>query len=281
MNSFFEMFSYQFIVYALIVGISISICSALLGTSLVLKKNSMIGDGLSHVCFGACAIALALNWAPLAFSIPVVIIASFLILKLSERSKIHGDSAIALIASASLAIGYIVIHVSGTNVDVENYLYGSIFGITTAEMILSVCLSFVVILVFVLLYNRIFSITFDETFMRSTNNKTGIYNMIISVLCSITVVLGMKLMGALLITSLIIFPTISARQIFKTYKSVVISSAIISVVCFFIGIVINYYIDLPIGSTIVVVNLAAFIIFAGISFIKNHTHFFKKIKNIL
>lgn len=255
MNSFFSMFSYQFIVYALIVGISISICAALLGTSLVLKRNSMIGDGLSHVGFGACAIAIALNWAPLAFAIPIVIIASFLILKLSERSKIHGDSAIALIASASLAIGYIVIHTSGTNIDVESYLYGSIFGITTSELILSVTLSVVVIISFVLLYNKIFAITFDESFMKSTGGKTEVYNILISVLCSITVVLGMKLMGALLITSLIIFPTISSRQIFKTYKSVVISSVIISVICFFIGMVINYNIDWPIGSTIVVVNL--------------------------
>ena len=260
MNSFISMFNYQFIVYALIVGISISICAALLGTSLVLKKNSMIGDGLSHVGFGACAIAISLNWAPLAFAIPIVIIASFLILKLSERSKIHGDSAIALIASSSLAIGYIVIHKSGTNIDVENYLYGSILGITKTELILSVILSLIVIAAFIILYNKIFAITFDEAFMKSTGGKTEIYNIIISILCSITVVLGMKLMGALLITSLIIFPTISARQIFKTYKSVVISSVITSVVCFFIGMVINYYNDLPIGSTIVVVNLALLII---------------------
>lgn len=269
MNSFFQMFSYQFIVYALIVGISISICAALLGTSLVLKRNSMIGDGLSHVGFGACAIAMALNWAPLAFAIPIVIIASFLILKLSEKSKIHGDSAIALVASSSLAIGYIVIHTSGTNIDVENYLYGSILGITKQELIMSVSLSIVVILAFVLLYNKIFAITFDESFMKSTGGKTELYNIIISVLCSITVVLGMKLMGALLITSLIIFPTISARQIFKKYKSVVIASVVISVLCFFIGMVMNYYIDLPIGSTIVVVNLCLLLILMATSKIMN------------
>ena len=269
MNSFFQMFSYQFIVYALIVGISISICAALLGTSLVLKRNSMIGDGLSHVGFGACAIAMALNWAPLAFAIPIVIIASFLILKLSEKSKIHGDSAIALVASASLAIGYIVIHTSGTNIDVENYLYGSILGITKQELIMSVSLSIVVIIAFVLLYNKIFAITFDESFMKSTGGKTELYNIIISVLCSITVVLGMKLMGALLITSLIIFPTISARQIFKKYKSVVIASVVISVLCFFIGMVMNYYIDLPIGSTIVVVNLCLLLILMATSKIMN------------
>jgi len=275
MNSFFQMFSYQFIVYALIAGISISICAALLGTSLVLKRNSMIGDGLSHVGFGACAIAMALNWAPLAFAIPIVIIASFLILKLSEKSKIHGDSAIALVASASLAIGYIVIHTSGTNIDVENYLYGSILGITKQELIMSVSLSIVVIIAFVLLYNKIFAITFDESFMKSTGGKTELYNIIISVLCSITVVLGMKLMGALLITSLIIFPTISARQIFKKYKSVVIASVVISVLCFFIGMVMNYYIDLPIGSTIVVVNLCLLLILMATSKIMNKI----KIKN--
>lgn len=269
MNSFFEMFSYQFIVYALVVGISISICAALLGTSLVLKRNSMIGDGLSHVGFGACAIAIVLNWAPLAFAIPIVIVASFLILKLSEKSKIHGDSAIALVASASLAIGYIVIHTSGTNIDVENYLYGSILGITKQELIMSVSLSIVVIIAFVLLYNKIFAITFDESFMKSTGGQTEIYNIIISVLCSITVVLGMKLMGALLITSLIIFPTISARQLFKTYKSVVIASVVISVLCFFIGMVMNYYIDLPIGSTIVVVNLCLLLILMATSKIMN------------
>ena len=211
MLSVFEMFEYEFIREALIVGICISICAALLGVSMVLKRHSMIGDGLSHVGFGAAAIASALNWAPLAFSIPVVMVASFFILKLTEKSKIHGDSAIALIASSSLAIGYIVVHSSGTNIDIENYLYGSIYGITKVELILYVVLSLIVIGAFILLYNRIFSLTFDEGFAKSTGGKTKLYNAIISMLCSITVVLGMKVMGALLISSLIIFPTISAR----------------------------------------------------------------------
>ena len=258
--SVFDMFNYQFIVYALIVGISISICASLLGVTMVLKKNSMIGDGLSHVAFGAMAIAVSLNWAPILFSMPIVILSSFLILKLTEKSKIHGDSAIALIASSSLAIGYIVIHSTGTNIDIESYLYGSIYGITTIEMILSVSISFFVILIFVLFYNRIFAITFDENFLKSTGSRTGVYNIIISILCSITVVLGMKLTGALLISSLIIFPTISARQVFKTYKSVVIGSVVISVLCFLTGIIINWYVDWPIGSTIVVVNLIVLLV---------------------
>ncbi len=279
MNDFFHMFTYQFILYALIVGISISICAALLGTSLVLKKNSMISDGLSHVAFGACAIALALNWAPMAFTIPIVIISSFFILKLSKNNKIQGDALIAIIASASLAIGYMVINISGANVDVENYLYGSIFGITKSELIISVILSIIVILVFIFLYNKIFSITFDEDFFKSTGGKAELYNIIISILCSITVVLGMKIMGALLITSLIIFPTISARQISKTYKSVVINSEIISILCFFIGIVLNYYIDdLPVGSSIVIVNLIVLIILICIKKFKKL--FYLKIKSI-
>lgn len=260
MLSFFEMFSYEFMTRAFIVGIAISICAALLGVSLVLKKHSMIGDGLSHVGFGSVAIAAALGWAPLVFAIPVVMIASFLILKLSEKSKIHGDSAIALIATSSLAIGYTVIHTSGTNVDVENYLYGSILGITDSELVVSVILSVIVVLIFVLSYNRIFSLTFDEQFSRSTGIKTSVYNAIIAALCSVTVVLGMKIMGALLISSLIIFPTLSARQIFKTYKSVVIASFSISVFAFIIGLTINFYVDTPVGSMIVIVNLCILII---------------------
>lgn len=260
-NVILSMFDYEFIREAFIVGISISLCASLLGVSMVLKKHSMIGDGLSHVGFGAAAIASALSWAPLAFAIPVVMVASFFILKLSERSKIHGDSAIAIIASSSLAIGYIVVHSTGTNIEIENYLYGSIYGITKAELWLSVILSFIVVGVFVLSYNRIFSLTFDEQFAKSTGLNTSLYNAIIAMLCSITVVLGMKVMGALLISSLIIFPTLSARQLFMKYKSVVIASAIISVLCFIIGLVINYYVDTPVGSMIVVVNLAVLIIF--------------------
>ena len=271
----FEMFSYDFVIKALVVGVAISICAALLGVPMVLKKNSMIGDGLSHVGFGAAAIASALNFAPLAFAIPIVIISSIFILKLTERSKIHGDAAIAIIATSSLAIGYAVTHAVGTNKDIEGYLYGSIYGITTSELILSVALSVLVIGAFVLLYNKIFAVTFDEVFFKSTNAKENgsylkqrikneIYPITIAVLCSLTVVVGMRLMGALLISSLIIFPTISARGIFKTYRSVTIASVVISIVCFLTGLIINLYIDLPIGSTIVIVNLIVLILFMTI-----------------
>ena len=268
MFNFVSMFSYDFIIKALVVGIAISICASLLGVNMVLKNKAMIGDGLSHVAFGACALAAALNWAPLVFSIPIVMISSFFILKISERNKIHGDALIALLASSSLAIGYIIIHVAKINFDIEAYLYGSIYGISTLELVLSIVLAAVVIISFLLFYNRIFSVTFDEAFAKSTGIKSELYNIIISILCSSTVVLGMKVMGTLLISSLIIFPVLSARQIFKTYRSVVLASGVISVLSFFIGLVLNFYVDnLPVGATIVVIHLVVLIILSGIGLI--------------
>ena len=271
--SIFEMFSYEFMVRALVVGICISLCSSLLGVNMVLKNKAMIGDGLSHVAFGACAIALTLNWAPLVFTIPIVMVASFFILKLSEKNKIHGDALIALLASSSLAIGYIIIHANGVNVDIESYLYGSIYGISNFELVMSIILAVVVVSAFILFYHRIFSVTFDEAFAKSTGIKTELYNIIISILCSLTIVIGMKVMGTLLISSLIIFPVLSARQIFKSYRAVVIASAVISVTCFFLGIVINFNIDWPVGATIVVVNLAVLIVFILINVLKKYKVF--------
>ena len=260
LNNVFSMLAYDFVIKALIVGVCISLCSSLLGVNMVLKNKAMIGDGLSHVAFGACAIAACLNWAPLIVSIPVVVISAFIILKLSEKSKIHGDSLIALFASSSLAIGYIAIKLGGLNKDLDSYLYGNIYMISTTELILTLVLTLVVIGAFVIFYNRIFSITFDEDFSKSSGVRTEIYNIIISILCAFTVVIGMKVMGTLLITSLIVFPVLSARQICKTYKHVVIASAIISVLCFVIGIITNLAVDLPVGATIVVINLIVFII---------------------
>ena len=260
LNNVFSMLAYDFVIKALIVGVCISLCSSLLGVNMVLKNKAMIGDGLSHVAFGACAIAACLNWAPLIVSIPVVVISAFIILKLSEKSKIHGDSLIALFASSSLAIGYIAIKLGGLNKDLDSYLYGNIYMISTTELILTLVLTVVVIGAFVIFYNRIFSITFDEDFSKSSGVRTEIYNIIISILCAFTVVIGMKVMGTLLITSLIVFPVLSARQICKTYKHVVIASAVISVLCFVIGIITNLAVDLPVGATIVVINLIVFII---------------------
>ena len=259
-NDFLEMFSYSFMIKAFIVGLLISLCASLIGVSLVLRRNSMIGDGLSHVGFGAFAIATVLGIAPLEFALPLVIISSFFILKISDNSKIHGDSLIALMSASSLAIGTFVVSLSGVNTDINNYLFGSILSISDAELVLSIVLSIVVVCLYIFSYNRIFAITFDEKFAKSIGINTSFYNMIFAVLCSIVVVLGMRLVGALLISSLIIFPTLSSMQIFKKFKKVVISSVIISILSFVIGITFSFLNGTPTGATIVIVNLIVFII---------------------
>lgn len=269
MNNIIEMFSYSFMVRAFIVGILISLCASLIGVSLVLRRNSMIGDGLSHVGFGAFAIATIMGFAPLEFAIPVVIIVSFFILKLNDNSKIHGDSAIALISASSLAIGTFAISVvKGVNTDINNYLFGSILSINNTDIIVSIVLSILVIVLYIISYNKIFAITFDENFAKSIGVNTDFYNIIFAILCSIVVVLGMRLMGSLLISSLIIFPTLSSMQLFKNFKSVVISSLIISIIAFTIGLIVSYNYATPTGATIVIINLIVLIIFKFISYIR-------------
>ena len=265
MNSVIEMFSYSFMVKALVVGILISLCSSLIGVSLVLKRNSMIGDGLSHVGFGAFAIASVLNFTPIFFAIPIVIISSFLILKLNENSKIHGDSLIAILSSSSLAIGTFVVSIFGVNTDINNYLFGSILSISDIDIIISIVLSVFVVSLYIFSYNKIFAITFDERFAKSIGINTNLYNILFATLCSIVVVLGMRLMGSLLISSLIIFPTISSMMLYKNFKSVVISSVIISIISFIIGLISSYILNTPTGSTIVIINLIVFMIFKIIS----------------
>lgn len=271
MNSILEMFSYSFMTKAFIVGILISICASLIGISLVLKRNSMIGDGLSHVGFGAFAIATVLNFAPLEFALPIVIISSFLILRLNENSKIHGDSAIAILSSSSLAIGTFVISITkGVNTDINNYLFGSILSISNSDLILSIILSIIVIILYLLCYNQIFALTFDETFAKSIGVKTEVYNIIFACLCSVVVVLGMRLMGSLLISSLIIFPTISAMQIAKNFKGVVILAVIVSLINFVVGLTLSYFLSTPTGATIVIFNLVTLIIFKIFNLIRRN-----------
>lgn len=257
-----SMFSYSFMLRALVVGIPVALCAALLGVSLVLKRYSMIGDGLSHVGFGALAIASAFNWAPLPVAIPVVVVAAFLLLRLSENSKIKGDSAIALISSSALAIGVTVATMqNGMNTDINSYLFGSIIATSDFDAVLSVCLSAVVILLFVVFYHRIFAVTFDESFSKATGTNADFYNVIIAILTALTVVLGMRIMGTLLISSLIIFPSLTAMQLCKTFKKVIVVSAVLSVVCFFLGITVSYLYGTPTGASIVIVNIAAFLCF--------------------
>ncbi|WP_461255113.1 metal ABC transporter permease [Treponema sp. R80B11-R83G3] len=257
-----EMFSYSFLVRAFIVGALVSVCAALLGVSLVLKRYSMIGDGLSHVGFGSLAIATALHAAPLSVAIPVVVAAAFLLLRMSENSKIKGDAAIALISTGSLAIGVVIIsQTTGMNTDVCNYLFGSILAMAKADVYLSIALSIVVLVIFILFYNKLFIITFDETFAKASGIKTGLYNMLIAFLTALTIVLGMRMMGAMLISSLIIFPALSSMRIFKKFKSVTICAAIISIMCFFTGVIISYLYATPTGASVVTINIIVFILF--------------------
>jgi zinc transport system permease protein len=257
-----EMFSLAFMVRAFTAGILVSVCASLLGVSLVMKRFSMIGDGLSHVGFGALTIAVALNAAPMLVSIPVVIVAAFLILRLSENSRINGDAAIALISTSSLAIGVVIISRStGMNTDVYNYLFGSILAMSKSDVYICLIFSLVLLIFYFFFYHRLFAITFDETFAKTTGVKTEIYNMVIALLTAITIVLGMRMMGAMLISSLIIFPVLTAIQVFKTFKTVTICSVITAAVCFFTGIIISYLYATPAGASVVTVNIAVFILF--------------------
>ena len=262
MKVILDMLRYEFIVRALVVGLLVSLCAALLGVSLVLKRCSMIGDGLSHVGFGAMAIATAFGWAPLTVSVPVSIIAAFFLLKISENRKINGDAAIAVISAAALAIGVMAVSLTtGMNVDIDSYLFGSILTLAPKDVPLSLTLSAAVIVLFVLFYNKILAVTFDENFAKATGTKAGAYNMMLAFLTAVTVVLGMRMMGALLISSLVIFPALTSMRIFKKFKTVTICSAIISVICFLTGFVISYLIGTPPGASVVVVNVAALILF--------------------
>jgi len=256
----FEMFEQSFIVRSFMVGILVSISAALIGAPLVLRRNAMIGDGLSHVGFGAFALATVLNLAPLEFALPIVILMSFLILRLNGQNKIQPDAAIAMMSAGALALGTFVISITkGVNTDINNYLFGSILSISNSDLILGAVFSIIVISIFIVCYNKIFALTFDEEFAKSVGVKTDLYNIIFAILCSVVVVLGMRLMGALLISSLIIFPTMSAMQVAKTFKKVTVMATVISVICFMIGMLVSYNFSTPTGSTIVLVNLLVFL----------------------
>lgn len=259
MTAMIQMFSYHFIQRALIVGILVSLCAALLGVSLVLKRYSMIGDGLSHVGFGALAVASALNLAPLAVAVPVVVLAAILLLRLRQSTAVKGDAAIAMISSSALAIGVVSLSLStGMNTEVSSYLFGSVLSLSRGDAVFSVLLSLAVIALFVLFYPRLFAVTFDESFSRATGTKTELFNTLLAVLTAITVVLGMRMMGALLISSLIIFPALSAMRICRSFKAVVLTAAGISVLCFLAGLLASYFLETPTGASIVIADLLAY-----------------------
>ena len=253
------LFSQEFLVRALVVGVMICICCALLGVSLVLKRFSMIGDGLSHVGFGAMAIGAAAGVAPLYFALPIVIVAAFLLLRMSEKGKIKGDAAIALISTGALAVGVMVTSMTtGMNVDIYNYMFGSILTMSSNDVAVSAVLSAVVIAIFGVFYHEIFAVTFDENFAKATGTKASVYNMLIAALTAVTIVIGMKIMGALLISSLIIFPTVSSMRICKSFRNVVYSSLLISVFCFLVGLILSVKYEAPTGASVVCVNIFLF-----------------------
>lgn len=273
MSLLFEMLNYPFMVRAIVVGCLVSLCASLLGTSLVLKRYSMIGDGLSHVGFASLAIAYAFHMAPLSVSIPVCIITAFFLLQIKDSSRIKGDSATALLCSGALAIGVMTISLTtGMNTDVCNYMFGSILAMSAADVKLSVILSLVVVALFILFYNRIFSVTFDEAFASATGIRTRLYNMIIALLTAITIVLGMRMMGALLISSLIVFPSLTAMQLCRRFKSTIILSAILSVFCFIVGITISYVGSVPTGACIVVTDIVLLFVAIGLRKMKEGFH---------
>ena len=257
-TEFFEYLKMDFALRALIVGVLLAVCASLLGVCLVPKRYSMIGDGLSHVGFGALAVASALGAAPLAVALPVVIIASFLLLRLRENGKIKGDSAVAMISAAALAIGVMIVSLSGSNTDLDGYMFGSLLSVTRADFITAIVLFPLVIIIFAVFYTQIFAVSHDENFARATGMKAGFYNTLLSVLVAVTIVIGMRLMGTLLISALIIFPSISAMRVCRSYFGTIITAVALSVVSFLCGMVMSFAVSTPIGASIVICNMICF-----------------------
>lgn len=269
MSLLLEMFTYPFILRAFVVGILISLCAALLGVPLVLKRYSMIGDGLSHVSFGALSVALACGWAPLPVSIPVVVLAALGLLRMTERSRMGADAAIAVVSASSLAAGVVVTSLTtGMTTDVDSFMFGSILALDRADVALSVGVSAAVLVLYVLFYHRLFAITFDESFSRATGMRVELYNTVLSVLTALTIVLGMRLMGAMLISSLVIFPALTAMRLLRSFRGVVICAGVLSVVCFCAGLTGSYLLSTPVGATVVLADLAAFLLACGAAALK-------------
>lgn len=269
MSTLIHYFSFSFVQYAFIVGVLISLCSSLLGVTLVLKRFSFIGDGLSHVAFGAMAIAAVLNLSNNMYLVlPFTVIAAILLLRTGKNTKIQGDAAIAVISVSSLALGYLLMNIfsSSANLagDVCSTLFGStsILTLTKAEVYLCVILSIAVIAAFIVFYNKIFAVTFDENFAQAVGTHASLYNLVIAVIIAIIIVLAMNLVGSLLISALVIFPALSAMRVLRSFKSVIICSAALSVVCSVSGLLISILAGTPVGSTIVAANLFVFVVFS-------------------
>ncbi len=253
---------------AFTIGILVSLCAALLGVLLVLKRYSMIGDGLSHVAFGSLSIAFALNLAPLAVTIPVVMVAAFLLLRLSERSTIKGDSAIAMISGVSLAAGVTAASIGGVNIDVNSYMFGSILLTEKSDLYICLPLAAVILAVVIFCNHDLFAVTFDEEFAAASGTKVGVYKTLIALMTALVVVIGMRIMGTLLISSLVIFPALTAMRVCKSFRGVLICAATVSVAAFLVGLCAAYYINLPAGAGIVLSNALFFALFSLIGRIR-------------
>lgn len=262
-------FEYPFVRYALIVGVLIALCSSLLGVTLVLKRFSYIGDGLSHVAFGAIAIATVLNLSNDTLLVaPVTILFAVLLLRAGQNAKIKGDAAIAMLSVGSLAIGYLLMNIFSTSSNLTGDVCATLFGstsiltLTMLDVWLCIGMAALVIVIFLIFYNKIFAVTFDEDFARATGTKANLYNLLIAVVIAIIIVLAMNLVGSLLISALVIFPALSAMRLFKSFKAVIYCSAVLSVSCAALGILVSILAGTPVGSTIVAVDIAAFAIFS-------------------
>ena len=271
MTTLLQYLSYPMVRYALIVGVLISLCASLLGVTLVLKRFSFIGDGLSHVAFGATAVAAVLGLTnDMFFVLPVTILCAVLLLRTGQNAKLSGDAAIAMLSVGALAVGYLLLNLFSASANVAGDVCSTLFGstailtLTKGEVWLSIALSAAVVLVFVLFYNRIFAITFDERFARAVGTKTDAYNLGLSVLIAVIIVLAMKLVGALLISALVVFPALSAMRVFKSFRAVTVCAGAISVLGAVAGLVISILAGTPVGATIVVVDLAVFLVFSVI-----------------
>ncbi len=258
---------YPFVRYALIVGVLIALCSSLLGVTLVLKRFSFIGDGLSHVAFGAMAIAAVLNIGnDMLLILPVTVISAVLLLRTGQNTRIKGDAAIAMISVASLAFGYLIMNIFSTSSNLSGDVCSTLFGSTSIltlsqrEVWLCIILSVLVVAIFILFYNKIFAVTFDEDFAAAVGTETNTYNLLIAIVIAVIIVLAMNLVGSLLISALVIFPALSAMRIFKSFRSVTVFSAVLSVICALSGMIISILAGTPVGSTIVAVDVAAFLI---------------------
>ena len=274
LDKLMQYLQFPFVQYALIVGVLIALFSSLLGVTLVLKHFSFIGDGLSHVAFGAMAIAAVLNLTNnMLLVLPITMVSAVLLLRTGQHTKIKGDAAVAMISVAALSYGYLIMNIfpSSSNIsgDVCSTLFGStsILTLQQRDVWLCVALSVLVIVCFVLLYNKIFAVTFDEDFARATGTNAGAYNLLLAIIIAVIIVLAMNLVGSLLISALVIFPALSAMRVFRTFKSVTICAAVLSVVCALLGILISILAGTPVGSTIVGADTVAFAVCYVLGFV--------------